>query len=453
MSVFRTLRVPALQRCVPRRFSSEVKPLEGVLVLAFEQAMAAPFATSRLAEAGARVIKVERDDGKGDFNRGYDNFLGKGDSAHSMWLNRGKESLTVDIKDENDKAMLHRILEETDVFVQNFAPGAAARSGFGAEELRKKYPKLVTCDCSGYGNEADAGSYWDMKAYDMLVQAESGISVLAGQPGRPTRCGVSVADIALGMYSHAAILEGLMQARQTGIGCSIDASLFGCLADWLTVSLFHFEADGQGPAIGHGLRHPAIQPYRDYKTRGDPLLISIQNEREFKTFCNGVLEKPELLKDVRFTSNVARCQNSDALDREIEDVFTKLDRDALIERLRKERIAYGQVNGMRGLSEHPALTRVPVELPDGTTANSIAAPPRFNGKPRKQGKVPAYDQHSAEIRAEFSEEACAKRRGSSAMKASAVSQPDSSRSSEQLIEEAFHISSAKGAESGSATRA
>jgi len=363
--------------------------------------MAAPFCTSRLAEAGARVIKIERDDGKGDFARGYDNFV-KEDSAHSVWLNRGKESLLVDIKKPEDKAMLHRILAKADVFVQNMAPGAAARSGFGSEELRKKYPKLVTCDLSGYGNKKDAGSYWDMKAYDMLVQAESGISVLAGKPGKPTRCGVSIADIAMGMYSHSAILEGLMQAKATGVGCAIDASLFGCLADWLTVSMFHYEADGRGPAIGHGLRHPTIQPYRDYKTRGDPVLISVQNEREFVTFCKGVLEKPELLEDARFKSNVKRCENSEALDREIEEVFMRIDRDELIERLKKERIAYGQVNGMRGFSQHPALKRVPVKVAaSGDTVMSVAAPARFNGEPRIQGEAPAYGQHNEAVRKEF----------------------------------------------------
>ena len=219
----------------------------------------------------------------------------------------------------------------------------------------------------------------------MLVQAESGISVLAGMPGRPTRTGVSVADIAMGMYAHAAVLEGLVHVRNTGEGCAIDASLFGCLADWLTVSLFHYEADGQGPAIGHGLRHPAIQPYRDYKTKGDPILISVQNEREFKTFCNGVLERPDLLKDPKFNSNVARCENSAELDKIIETTFMKLDRKVLVEKLRKERIAYGMVNGMRGLSEHPALTRVPVQCPSGDIHMSIAAPARFNGKPRKMG--------------------------------------------------------------------
>jgi len=363
--------------------------------------MAAPFCTSRLAEAGARVIKIERDDGKGDFARGYDNFV-EGDSAHSVWLNRCKESLLVDIKKPEDKAMLNRILAKADVFVQNMAPGAAARSGFGSEELRKKYPKLVTCDLSGYGNKDDAGSYWDMKAYDMLVQAESGISVLAGKPGKPTRCGVSIADIAMGMYSHSAILEGLMHARATGEGCVIDASLFGCLADWLTVSMFHYEADGRGPAIGHGLRHPTIQPYRDYKTRGDPVLISVQNEREFVTFCKGVLEKPELLEDSRFKSNVKRCENSEALDREIEQVFMRIDRDELIQRLKKERIAYGQVNGMRGFSQHPALKRVPVKVAaSGKTVMSVAAPARFNGEPRIQGEAPAYGQHNEAIREEF----------------------------------------------------
>jgi len=380
--------------------ASTSRPLEGALVVALEQAVAAPFCTSRLADAGARVIKIERKDGKGDFARGYDNFA-HGSSSYFVWLNRGKESLALDLKDEADKALLHRMLAKADVWVQNMAPGAAERSGLGGKELRELYPRLIACNISGYGRPETANEYWNMKAYDMLVQAESGLSSLSGKPNWPTRVGVSVADIACGMYSHAAILEGLLQVRQTGKGCVIDASLFGSMADWMTVPLFHFEADGQGPAVGHGLRHPSVQPYAAYDTAGDPILISIQNEREFANLCEKVLEQPGLAADPRFCSNVARCENSAALDEVIQKVFKSLDRDVLLTRLREHGVAYGEVNDVRGFSRHPALARVPVETPDGSEVNAIAPPYTFDGAHRPLKRVPAYSEHSDAIRAEF----------------------------------------------------
>lgn len=399
------LHIRPLQLC--RSVSSEqgqgarARPLEGILVVSLEQAIAAPFCTSRLADAGARVIKIERNDGKGDFARGYDKFA-KGTSCQFVWVNRGKESLPLDLKDPDDQALLHRILARAHVWVQNMAPGATARSGFGSEELRQRYPQLVTCDISGYGHKKISGPYWDMKAYDMLVQAESGLSALAGKPDCPTRCGVSVADISCGMYSHSAILEALFQAQKTGVGCAVDVSLFSSLADWMTVPLFHFEADGVGPAIGYGLRHPSVQPYAAYKTSGDPILISIQNEREFAIFCERVLEKPELLSDARFNSNVARCEHSEALDEEIAAVFVSMERAELLGKLREHRIAYGEVNGVRGFAEHPALSRVPVQIPGGDVVEAVAPPARFDGDARELRPVPAYGEHGDAIRREFS---------------------------------------------------
>jgi len=380
--------------------ASKPLPLEGILVVALEQAVAAPFCTSRLADAGARVIKIERKDGKGDFARGYDRFA-KGLSSYFVWLNRGKESLLVDLKDPDDQALLHRILARADVWVQNMAPGATGRSGFGSEELRRRYPKLITCDISGYGGKATAGSYGDMKAYDMLVQAESGLSTLTGKPGWPTRVGVSVADISCGMYCHSAVLEALFLASRTGEGCAIEGSLFGSLADWMTVPLFHYEEDGQGPPTGQGLRHPSVQPYRAYETSGDPVLISIQNEREFKTFCEKVLDRPDVPTDERFNSNVARCQNSEALDEIIQKAFLAVDRETLIVRLREHRVAFGEVNGLRGFSQHPSLSRVPVPLPSGETVQAVTPPALFDGKPRDFRPVPAYGEHDAAIREEF----------------------------------------------------
>lgn len=379
------------------------RPLEGTLVVELGQAIAAPYCCSRLADAGARVIKLERKDGKGDFARGYDKFA-KGVSCQFVWVNRGKESLAFDLKDSADQALLHRILARADVWVQNMAPGATARSGFGSKELRERYPHLITCDISGYGDASRSGPYSDMKAYDMLVQAESGISHLAGKPGWPTRTGVSVADIACGMFCHSAILEALIQVKRTGVGSSIDGSLFSSLADWMTVPLFHYEADGAGPAIGHGLRHPSVQPYAAYPTTGDPILISVQNEREFATLCKGVLAKPHLLEDPRFSSNVARCSHSEALDAEIKQTFLSMDRAQLIDKLREHRIAYGEVNGMPGLSRHPALTRVPVSIPGGESVEAIAPPCTFDGEVRQLGAVPEYGEHGKAIRHEFAGE-------------------------------------------------
>jgi len=377
-------------------------PLEGTLVVSLEQAIAAPYCTSRLADAGARVIKIERNDGFGDFARGYDRFA-KGMSAYFVYVNRGKESLALDFKSEHDKALLRRILSKADVWVQNMSPGATARNGFGTEELRRLYPRLITCDISGYGGKASAGPYHDMKAYDMLVQAESGLSALSGKPGWPTRVGVSVADISCGMFSHAAIVEALILRERTGVGCAVDTSLFGSLADWMTVPLLHYEADGVGPAVGQGLRHPSVQPYRAYETSGDPILISIQNEREFANLCCRVLRRPELAEDPRFASNVARCENSDALDAEIQRGFLASSRAELVASLREHGIAYGEVNGMSGLARHPALTRVPVQIPGGEAVDAVAPPARFNGRPRDLRPVPAHGQHSEAIRQEFGE--------------------------------------------------
>lgn len=401
--------IPALARTASgstlarRRLSSPApgpQPLRGTLVVALEQAIAAPYCTSRLADAGARVIKVERKDGRGDFARGYDAFA-KGQSAYFVWVNRGKESLPLDLKDDGDQALLHRILARADVWVQNLAPGAAERAGFGAAELRERYPRLVTCDISGYGGRDAAGAYWDMKAYDMLVQAESGLSALSGRLGSPTRVGVSVADISCGMHAHAAVLEALMEARLTGRGTAIDASLFGCLADWMTVPLFHYEADGEGPAIGQGLRHPSVQPYAAYETSGDPVLISVQNEREFRDLCGGVLGRPELASDDRFSSNLARCRNSAALDEVIREAFLAMDRVALLERLREHRIAFGEVKGLPAFARHPALGRVLVQVPGGGAVEAVAPPARFDGAPRELRPVPAYGEHEESIRREF----------------------------------------------------
>ena len=371
-----------------------IKPLQGLLVLSLEQAVAAPYCSSRLADAGARVIKIER--ASGDFARGYDSVV-HGEASYFVWLNRGKESLVVDIKSEDDAALLHRILSSADVFIQNLAPGAAARAGFGADELRQHHPRLITVDISGYG---DSGSYADMKAYDLLVQAESGLCAITGGPNEMGRVGVSVCDIACGMYAYAAVLEALQARARTGKGTHLKCSLFHSLADWMAVPLLHHDYGGKAPRR-MGLKHPSIHPYGAYQTRnGPPVLISIQNEREFADLCTKVLERPGLSEDPRFSSNVARCANPDEVDDLINEQFQSMERDVLVQRLRDARVAYGEVNGVDGLSTHPALQRVEVDTPSGPV--DLPAPPvQFGDTPRALGPVPAVGSHDTVIREEF----------------------------------------------------
>jgi crotonobetainyl-CoA:carnitine CoA-transferase CaiB-like acyl-CoA transferase len=336
------------------------------------------------------VIKIER--AEGDFARGYDQVV-NGDSAYFVWLNRGKESIALDIKAPADAALLRRMVSRADVFVENLAPGAAARAGFGADDLRQAHPKLVTCSISGYGA---TGPYAEMKAYDLLVQAESGLASITGGPAEPARVGISVCDIACGLNAYALILEALVARGTSGKGRAVAVSLFEAMADWMNVPLLHQDYGGKPPARV-GLRHPTIHPYRAYTSLdGHAVLISIQNEREFRDLCIAVLGHPELPDDPRFRTNVARCANEPALDAIIQGVFGALDRRALLAKLRAARIAYGEVNEIAGLSKHPALRRIEVGAPHGLV--SMAAPP---GRDGPFGRVPALDAHGAALRKEF----------------------------------------------------
>ncbi len=369
------------------------KPLSGLLVVSLEQAVAAPYCSSRLADAGARVIKVER--AEGDFARGYDR-AAKGMSSYFVWLNRGKQSLTADIKDPEDAALLHRILGQADVFIQNLAPGAAARSGFGSADLRARYPRLITVDISGYG---ETGEYAAMKAYDLLVQAESGLAMVTGRPEGPGRVGVSACDIACGMAAHAGVLEALVARGRTGKGRGLAVSLFDGMADWMTVPLLLWEGTGKAPPR-MGLAHPSICPYGAFATREGLVLISIQNEREWVDFCAKFLEEPDLPRRPGYESNVARVANRAEVDAHIATAFARLTRAEAAAKLRAANTAYGFVNDVADLARHPALRRIPVETEVGTI-DLVAPPVVWRDGPRALGRVPGVGEHSEAIRAEF----------------------------------------------------
>lgn len=371
-----------------------MQPLDDLLVIALEQAVAAPYCSSRLADAGARVIKIERSEG--DFAREYDHVAG-GQSAYFTWLNRGKESICLDIKSPGDADLLQRMLGDADVFIQNLAPGAAARAGFDSAALRAGNTRLITVDISGYG---ESGPYREMKAYDLLVQCETGLASITGAPEQPGRVGVSVCDIACGMYAHAAVLEALLERQRTGRGKGLAVSLFDAMADWMTVPLLHQDYTGEAPQRV-GLNHPSIAPYGAYACEGgDQVVISIQNNREWRNFCELVLGRPELVEDPHYRNNVDRCTNRPALDQQINAVFTRMSRSALVQRLLDARIAFGSVNSVADLSRHQQLRRSEVATPSGAVA--LVAPPVISssGNPALR-PVPALDEQGDAIRREF----------------------------------------------------
>jgi crotonobetainyl-CoA:carnitine CoA-transferase CaiB-like acyl-CoA transferase len=368
--------------------------LDGVLVVALEQAVAAPLATCRLADAGARVIKIERD--RGDFARHYDTAAG-GESAYFAWLNRGKQSIVLDIKDGEDRALIARLLQQADVWIQNLAPGAAARAGFGSAELRRLHPRLITCDISGYG---ETGPYRDRRAYDLLVQAESGLASITGRPEGPGRVGVSACDIAAGLNAHGAILEALLLRHRTGRGRAIQVSLFDCMADWMTVPLLHYDHLGYDwPRVG--LAHPTIAPYGAFATRdGSELLIAVQNDEEFRRLASHVLDDDALADDPRFRTNHDRVEHRAAVEGLVSERFAAASRRELEARLDRARLAYAAVSTVADLSRHPQLRRAPLATSHGTV--EVPAPPAIVvGEARELGRVPALGEHTAAIRREF----------------------------------------------------
>jgi itaconate CoA-transferase len=369
------------------------KPLNGVLVVALEQAVAAPLATCRLADAGARVIKIERPEG--DFARAYDTGGGSV-SSYFAWLNRGKESLVLDLKSPVDLALMKRILSRADVFVQNLAPGASQRLGLGAADLRAQRPELITCDISSYGDE---GPYAHRKGYDLLIQAESGLASVTGSPDAPGRIGVSVCDIATGMNAYAGILEALIARGRTGLGAPLQVSLFDAAAEWMATTLINYEATGREPTR-IGLHHVGIAPYGVYRCGdGTDVLIAIQNEREWVKFCRGVLGDTAIATDPSFATNPDRVRNRAALNALIDATFAPLPRSAVAGLLDTAQIAYAGVNTVADLAAHPHLRRITVETPDRKV--SMPAPPVRGGNEPEPGEAPALGAHSDAIRREF----------------------------------------------------
>ena len=369
--------------------------LDGILVVSIEQAVAAPYASCRLADAGARVIKVERPEG--DFARDYDR-LAAGESAYFVWLNRGKESIRLDLKDAADVALAQRMIARADVFIQNLIPGATARMGLGSAALRAAHPRLITCDISGYGEE---GPLRDLKAYDLLIQGESGLAGINGTAEEPGRVGVSVCDIAAGMTAFQAILQALFARERTGLGRGIQVSLFHAMADWMNVPYLQARYGGH-PPVRSGLHHPSISPYGLFRCGdGQGLLISIQNEREWRRFCEAVLDRPDLTEDPRFADNPARVAHRAELTALVEAAFATRDRDAVIRRLDEARIAYGRLSTLDDLMRHPQARFVAVALSDGREIDCLAPGAVVAGQTERFGPVPALAAHDAALRAEF----------------------------------------------------
>ena len=375
------------------------RPLDGITVVSLEHAVAAPFCTRQLADLGARVIKVERP-GSGDFARGYDQRV-KGQSSHFTWLNRNKESLALDVKHPQAKAALLQLLRTADVLVQNLAPGAAARMGLSYEALKVHNPKLIVCDISGYGAD---GPYRDKKAYDLLIQSEAGFLSVTGTPDTPSKSGISVADIAAGMYAYTNILSALLLRGKTGEGSHIDVSMLEAMGEWMGYPMY-YAYDGAPPPPRTGASHASIYPYGPFLAGdGGTVMLGLQNEREWKIFCDAVLQRPEVATDPRFDSNAQRNANRTALQALILGVFAGLTVAQVVERLDAAGIANARVNEMADLWAHPQLQARQRWRSVGTPAGEVPAllPPGLNSAfDYRMDAVPAVGQHNAAILAEL----------------------------------------------------
>ncbi|CAN5910967.1 CaiB/BaiF CoA-transferase family protein [soil metagenome] len=369
--------------------------LNGLLVVSVEQAVAAPYCAARLADAGARVLKIERPEG--DFARAYDGYV-NGESSYFVWLNRGKQSVALDFKAKEDLALLHRLIAGADVLIQNLAPGAAERAGFGSAAMRAQHKRLITVDISGYG---DHGPYRNRRAYDLLVQAESGLASITGTAEAPGRVGVSATDIGTGMYAHAAVLEALLARQKTGEGRAISVSLFSAMAEWMTVPVLAMDyAKYDWPRLG--LTHPFIAPYGVYQTADHvPVLISIQNDREFERLCHGVLDRPGLEKNPEYATNKDRNARRDDTNAIVQTSFGAQTFEALAARLDAAQIAWARVSSVADLSSHPQLRRAAFSSSAGEVSIPALAA-SWPGQPDRMGAVPTVGQHTEQVRREFS---------------------------------------------------
>ena len=392
---------PAREEGASRREPARVggRPLDGITVLALEHAVAAPFATRQLADLGARVIKIERP-GDGDFARKYDQRV-RGQASYFVWINRSKESLTLDVKHRQARPILDQLLAKADVLVQNLAPGAAARLGLSAPALRPRYGRLIVCDISGYGAD---GPYRDKKAYDLLVQAEAGLLSVTGTAEQVVRAGISVADIAAGMYAYSSILAALIQRGRTGEGSHIDVSLLESLAEWMGNPIY-YAYEGQPQAPRSGASHPSVYPYGPMATGdGKTVLLGLQNEREWVVFCRDVLQRPDVASDPRFDSNTRRSDNRVQLKALIEDIFRSVTAAQVIERLDAAGIGNASVNQIADVWKHPQLAARGRWVEVGSPAGPIRVlkPPADNDSfDCRMDPIPAVGEHTDSILAEL----------------------------------------------------
>ena len=381
------------------RAPSASRPLDGITVVSLEQAVAAPFAARQLGDLGARVIKVERPDG-GDFARAYDRAV-DGESAYFVWLNRNKESLTLDLKQPEARELLAALLERADVFIQNLAPGAIDRLGFGATALRERHPRLITCDISGYGA---GGPYTQKKAYDLLIQSEAGVLSVTGTPETPCKVGISIADIATGMHAYSAILAALYQRERTGQGAHIEVPMFDSLVEWNSHPVYYSHYSGRAPRRS-GPDHATIVPYGKFDCGdGRSVMLGLQNEREWAVFCERVLGRPELARDPRFDSNTRRTEHRAELLGLIGGVFGSLTAAQVVERLDAAGIANGNLNTPDDVWDHPQLAARDrwreVDHPQGRM-RALLPPARFDGFEAAMAPVPRLAAHTEAILAEL----------------------------------------------------
>jgi len=376
-----------------------MRPLDGITVLTLEQAVSGPFATRHLADLGARVIKVERPDG-GDFARGYDETV-RGLSSYFVWINRSKESLTLDLKHPRAKEITERLLGRADVFVQNLAPGATGRLGLGSAELLRRHPRLILCDISGYG---DGGPYRDKKAYDLLIQSEAGLLSITGTPDTPSKAGISIADIAAGMYAYSGILGALYQRERTGKGMRIEVSMLEALGEWMGFPLYYAHYGAAAPPRT-GASHATIYPYGPFRTGdGKSVMLGVQNEREWTAFCDSVLGCPEMARDTRFDSNSRRVTNKEALVCAIDRVFSGLTAEEVVTRLEAAQIANARINDMEEVWNHPQFAARgrwrEVQTPVGTIS-ALLPPATLSTCEARMGGVPALGEHTDTVLSEL----------------------------------------------------